>query len=135
VERKDFFTTSAGSAAFICIGEFAACAKSSMNSGGSISPFNIDLSSRLNNVGDSVVNGNVIAICTAEGDMADSFVALNNICTHQGCTANFNSSQGDLEFPCYGARFNIHSGVIHSPASTALKKYSATITDSIRSES
>jgi len=130
MERKDFFSALARSAAFICLGGIVACTKSAMNAAGPISPFNLDLSTKLVNVGDSVVNGDVIVIRIATGDTTSSFVALSNICTHQGCTVNFNPGQGDLECPCHGARFNTNGAVILGPASTSLKKYTITITGS-----
>jgi cytochrome b6-f complex iron-sulfur subunit len=70
-----------------------------------------------------VVSGNVIVIRTALGNSASSFVALSNICTHQGCTVNYAQNQNSLVCPCHGATFNTNGGVTQGPASSALTRY------------
>ncbi|MGC4038418.1 MAG: Rieske (2Fe-2S) protein [Chitinophagaceae bacterium] len=127
MERKEFFTALAGSAAAICIGGLAACSKSAITSNGNVSPFSVDLGASLLNVGDVMVHGDVVIIRTATGDTASSFVALSNICTHQGCTVEYNATRGDMECPCHGAKYSTEGAVTQGPASSPLKKYTVSV--------
>jgi cytochrome b6-f complex iron-sulfur subunit len=128
MERKEFFSTLVSSAAVLCLGSLAACTKSSQGGyGGPISPFTVDLSSQLTGIGASIVSGNVIVIRIAAGNSTSSFVALSNLCTHQGCAVNYIPNQSALVCPCHGAKFNTSGSVTQGPASTALTQYSVSI--------
>lgn len=131
MERKEFFTTLAGSAALFCLGGLVSCSKSSQNFGGPISPFALDLSSQLAVVGDSVINGNVIVIRVASGNSVSSFVALSALCTHQGCQVNYVSNQNSLVCPCHGAKFSTNGTVMQGPAAVALTKYLVAVNGNI----
>ena len=55
--------------------------------------------------------------------------AYSRICTHQGCTVNYDSLGNQLACPCHGARFDpTHEGaVLVGPAPTPLPKISVSI--------
>ena len=50
--------------------------------------------------------------------------AYSAICTHQGCTVNFNSDNGHFQCPCHGAEFDPANGakVLAGPAPSPLTK-------------
>ena len=55
-----------------------------------------------------------------------SFIVLSAVCTHMGCIVNYSPAQADIECPCHGARFQLDGAVKLGPASSPLKKYTAT---------
>ncbi len=58
-------------------------------------------------------------------------VALSAICTHAGCTCNFESSSNELVCPCHGSVFSETGAVVNGPARRALKVYSASLTNNV----
>jgi cytochrome b6-f complex iron-sulfur subunit len=68
-------------------------------------------------------NGDTIMVIRAS---ASDVVALSAICTHAGCSMNFNSSAGSLDCPCHGSRFGEDGQVIQGPATRPVKVYAAT---------
>ena len=54
--------------------------------------------------------------------------ALSRICTHEGCSVNFDLSQNKLICPCHGAEYESGEGnVLSGPTQRALKKISVKI--------
>jgi Rieske Fe-S protein len=72
----------------------------------------------LANPGGSVSIRNVIVI-----NSGGEFVALSNICTHQGCQVAYNSSQNRLVCPCHFSAFSITGSVLNGPAASPLRSY------------
>ncbi len=139
MERRKFINDLGQATAIVCTGAFfAACSKSDDNNPGPGNPGNggsarltANLSSELTSIGSSKINGSVIVVRTAAGNVEGSFVALSLICTHQGCTVGFDSVATGFKCPCHGSEYNINGGVTQGPAPTALTKYKVTITDNI----
>ena len=52
-----------------------------------------------------------------------SFKALSRICTHQGCTINWQNSASKFKCPCHGSEFNQSGSVIKGPASSSLQSF------------
>ena len=135
MERRKFITEVGQATAAVCsIGFIASCSKSNDNpttdppgGGGSNAKLTANLTSELTSVGSSKVNGNVIVVRTATGNVASSFVALSLICTHQQCTVGYNAGNNDFECPCHGSKYNITGAVTQGPAPAALTKYAITI--------
>ncbi|SRR5258706_48243 len=86
--------------------------------------FNLDLTasanSSLNSVGGYVYNSGVIVACIA----TNSYVALSQACTHQGCTVAYAS--GSFNCPCHGGRYDTNGNVTAGPPPSPLKKYTVT---------
>jgi len=61
---------------------------------------------------------------------ATTFVALEAICTHEGCTIN--GADGDAYVcPCHGSRYDRSGRVIAGPARASLRQYATTFADGI----
>ena len=126
MDRKQFLKSSlllgglgiAGSALLI-----ESCKKSSNTAAVN---FTLDLSqsanSALNSVGGSVASNNVVVICTA----ANTWVALSQLCTHQGCSLSYSKSAKQLICPCHGGTFDTNGNVVSGPPPSALTKYTVT---------
>lgn len=54
-------------------------------------------------------------------------VALSAICTHSGCSMNFNASQQLLDCPCHGSQFDESGHVRRGPARSPLRVYGASL--------
>lgn len=65
----------------------------------------------------------VMVIRTSDTDV----VALDAICTHLGCTLDFDSKDNLLVCPCHGAKFNEMGSAVSGPTTTALTAFSATL--------
>ncbi|MDP3467168.1 MAG: Rieske (2Fe-2S) protein [Daejeonella sp.] len=140
MERKDFLTALGLSAGSIVISScLGACGKSDTGSPDSSNPsptpgskidFTLDVSSNadINSKGWTIMNGVIIA------KSGSSYIALSSACTHQGNPVTYNS--GSNNFPCsltdaaHGSVFDSNGARIQGPATSALKKYSTTLSGS-----
>lgn len=55
-------------------------------------------------------------------------LALTAICTHRGCSMDFDAAQSLITCPCHGSQFSESGAVVRGPATTPLKVYTATLT-------
>lgn len=88
--------------------------------GGNGDEITIDLSSSayadLGTVGGYAYKDNIMVIRTSN----TQYVALSKICTHQGCTVAFNSTDNQVQCPCHGSAFTTGGTVVNGPATTPL---------------
>jgi cytochrome b6-f complex iron-sulfur subunit len=77
--------------------------------------------SDLGSAGGFVKEGSIIII-----NIGDEFVALSNICTHQGCVVSYDSEENKLPCPCHGSVYSTTGSVLEGPAENPLKKYEVT---------
>jgi cytochrome b6-f complex iron-sulfur subunit len=110
------------------------CTKSSTTDiGGVVTPTRIDLelsspiNSALDNVGGWLVVQNTIIINTGNG----AYLALSSICTHQGCSVEYDSSAGILQCPCHGSEFATTGSVVRGPATKPLQKFPVSVDGNI----
>ena len=93
--------------------------------------FTLDLSSSANasltNVGGHVYSNGVIVVKST----VNTYAALSQACTHQGCTVNYSSSGNRFVCPCHGGEFDINGNVVAGPPPSSLKKYTVTQNGSI----
>jgi cytochrome b6-f complex iron-sulfur subunit len=54
-------------------------------------------------------------------------VALSAICTHAGCSMNFDASSQEIVCPCHGSVFGEDGSVVHGPANRPLASYTASL--------
>lgn len=134
MQRRNFInnltqiTALAGAGALL-----AGCSKSSNSpsntgTGGSSTLISADLDTEIDAVGDSKVSGTNIVIREATGNSSASFKAFSLICTHQGCTVNYDNSGNVFNCPCHGSKYDGNGNVINGPATKALSKLKVTVT-------
>ncbi len=59
---------------------------------------------------------------------ATEVVAVSAICTHAGCSMNFNTGTSLIDCPCHGSQFSTTGAVVSGPANRAVRSYSVTLT-------
>lgn len=135
MKRDEFLTTFGIGLAAVCTGCLGACSKDNNPEpttppGGTPPPAagtTVNLSTDLQNVGDSKVVSNILVVRLASGNVPDSFTAVQLACTHQGTAIAYNSTQGKFICPNHGSQFSTSGSVLMGPATTALKKYTISI--------
>lgn len=60
-----------------------------------------------------------ILVVNHEGSLS----ALRAICTHRGCTVNYNAQTGRLHCPCHGSEYALDGSNVKGPAQRPLKQY------------
>ncbi len=119
MKRKEFLCTLAG------IGLLQSLQNCSTNSVTPKPPanFSIDLTSStynaLKTVGGVVSVQGIFIIRTSQS----TYLALSNICTHQGCAVNYSSSGKRFVCPCHGGEFDMTGNVVSGPPQSPLAKY------------
>ena len=127
MERRDFLSNIGQTVAFVCAGSLLnACSKSSSAPSTTL-PFTIDLSTDLQTVGSSKINGNIVVVRVAADNNASSFDALSLVCTHEGCGMNYQENNQILFCPCHGSKFDLNGNVLQGPATRPVTKYTVAI--------
>ena len=114
---------------FVVPAAFTSCEKEPIDPDDNNNPdegvLTIDLNSnKYSNLGLSggfVKEGEIIIINTGDG-----FIALSNICTHQGCVVSYDSVDNNLPCPCHGSVFSTSGSVLEGPEENPLKTYELT---------
>ena len=140
MERKDFLTALGLSAGSIVISScLGACSKSETGTPDPSTPtptpgtkinftFDVGSNADINTKGWTIMNGVIIA------KNGSNYIALSSSCTHEGNSLTYNS--GSNNFPCslsdaaHGSVFDSNGAKLQGPATSALKKYSTTLTGS-----
>jgi cytochrome b6-f complex iron-sulfur subunit len=134
MDRKNFLSqVGVGAAAFlapICLGGIAGCGKLSNDSTPS-APSNVDFtldvsSGALASNGGFLVSQGILVARTNAG----AFLAVSAACTHQGTTVNYNAANNNFVCPNHGAKFSSSGMVTLGPATTNLKSYNTSLTNS-----
>ena len=66
----------------------------------------------------------VLYVLAADGGR---FAVLSSVCTHLRCTVNVEGAE--LRCPCHGSTFDREGVVLRGPATQALQRFPATVTD------
>jgi cytochrome b6-f complex iron-sulfur subunit len=128
MDRREFVKkTMVAGMACVCADLLSGCHKSNNQVPAAFSgSFTLDLSSASNaslkQTGGSVYSNNVIVLKTGSG-----YLALSAICTHQGCTVNFNQGTNRLVCPCHSGVFDLSGSVVSGPPPSALRVYSTSV--------
>ena len=134
MDRKNFLSqVGVGAAAFlapICLGGIAGCGKSSNDSTPS-APSNVDFtldvsSGALASNGGFLVSQGILVARTNAG----AFLAVSAACTHEGTSVTYNAANNNFVCPNHGAKFSNTGMVTLGPATTNLKSYNTSLTNS-----
>ena len=134
MDRKNFLSqVGVGAAAFlapICLGGIAGCGKSSNDSTPS-APSNVDFtldvsSGALASNGGFLVSQGILVARTNAG----AFLAVSAACTHEGTSVTYNAANNNFVCPNHGAKFSSSGMVTLGPATTNLKSYNTSLTNS-----
>ena len=128
MKRRDFLSNTGIALGVGVIAQtLEGCSKSSVVPSQPTTGLTIDLSSpsnsSLKSTGGFILTKGIYVICTAPS----TYIALSSICTHQGCTVNFNSSSNKFSCPCHGGMFDISGKVLVGPPTSPLPKYSVVL--------
>jgi cytochrome b6-f complex iron-sulfur subunit len=78
--------------------------------------------SALANVGGAALVESVAGVFLVARTSANTFTALEGVCTHEGCTVT--GAAGDVYVcPCHGSRYTRTGQVVQGPARSALRQY------------
>lgn len=58
---------------------------------------------------------------------ADGLIAVDSLCTHQGCTVDWDSGGAVFACACHGSKFNPDGSVAEGPATSPVNTYDAMI--------
>lgn len=107
---------------------FTSCSKDNTEPGGNgngngSNTITLDLTlpvnAALNTAGGSVINKGVIIANTGN----NAFVALDSVCTHQGCTIGYNLAANNFPCPCHGSVYSTTGSVVNGPATIGVKSH------------
>ena len=56
-----------------------------------------------------------------------ALLAVDSLCTHQGCGVDWDADAGAFACPCHGSKFNADGSVSQGPATSPLSTYEAKI--------
>lgn len=136
MKRDEFLTTLGIGLAAVCSGCLGACSSGDdAPATPQITPptnvnATIDLNTDLKNPGDSKAVSNILVVRLATGNIPASFTAVQQACTHEGFPIAYSATQGKFVCPNHGSQFSTSGAVQLGPATTALKKYTITISGS-----
>ena len=57
----------------------------------------------------------------------DTFRSFTSVCTHQGCSINWQFSNELFECTCHGSRFNTSGSVVRGPANADLAEFTVSV--------
>lgn len=87
--------------------------------------------SELTSVGGAMVVGigrdTVAVIRSSETEVT----ALSDVCTHEGCTMDYDASASQLTCPCHGSVFSLSGTVLQGPARSPVKVYTASLASNV----
>jgi len=120
-----------GTTLVVLPGVLASCEKEETpaDGGGNNPPPGNDLTIDLSDAANSALNSDGgFAVKSGKIIINDngSFIALSAVCTHQGCTVGYNSTNKTLPCPCHGSVFANTGSVVTGPANTPLATFSVT---------
>ena len=144
ITRREFCATTCQVASVSLATLFSGCGGSSPASpgGGLSSPLGVlqgqfanarvqvPASGALTEVGGAVLVDSIAGVFLLSRASASGFMAVDAICTHEGCTVN-GQDGSTYVCPCHGSRYNRDGRVIAGPAKANLRQYATTFADGV----
>lgn len=142
MKRNDFLNTLSGGLILVCAGScMVSCSPSEDSADGTPRPPVTNPSagskvsvalSRMPNIGDQVTSSGVLFFRIAAGDMANSFIATEASCPHQGGALVWRVNDDRIQCQLHSATYTTNGSVIQGPQNSSgstrmLKIYSKTV--------
>jgi len=141
MERNEFLKSLGLGIMVACAGNcLSACSKGGESGSTPVTPtpppsgttVNVDLSTKLLNVGDQFSTGNVLFIRIAGGNVPSSFIATESVCPHQGGQLQWINNQNRIQCQLHFSEYSTNGSVIQGPQNStgttrALKVYTTTV--------
>lgn len=86
--------------------------------------------SALNDVGGAALVQSTAGVFLLARTAANSFSAVEAVCTHEGCTIN-GADGTTYVCPCHGSRYSRSGQVLAGPARASLRQYTTTFNDTV----
>jgi Rieske Fe-S protein len=124
MERDEFIKSLGLGLALVCTGTcFQACSKGGNDEnnptpnppGGGGNTASVDLSQKLQNIGDYAAANGVLFIRTAAGNQASSFVATEAICPHQGGNLIWKAADNRIQCQTHFSEYSSAGAVLAQP--------------------
>jgi cytochrome b6-f complex iron-sulfur subunit len=130
MDRKEFISLlGIGAITALTASQISGCSKDDEPNSGGID-FSLDLNAAANTVllssGGYLIKDNIIIAHT----LADTYIAVSSVCTHQGSTVEFLSGTNKFHCPNHDSEFSTTGSVIKGPASKPLKSYNTELSGS-----
>jgi len=74
-----------------------------------------------------VKNANTSALVLSDPSNPTQALAVNPVCTHQGCAVDWNADKSKIFCPCHGSTYKPDGTVLKGPATKSLQRYEAKI--------
>lgn len=65
----------------------------------------------------------MIDVMVIQSPQSEELAAFNPLCTHQGCTVEWNAEANQFDCPCHGSQFDASGEVVAGPATEPLGSY------------
>src|SRR5262245_44708986 len=84
----------------------------------------------LADVGGAAVVDSVAGLFLISKSNATSFIAIDAVCTHEGCTVT-GANDNEYICPCHGSRYDRSGHVTNGPAKANLRQYATSFADGV----
>jgi len=68
------------------------------------------------------ITSNLQGKAVAVYNTGDSFIVLENACTHRGCQTDWNAGEKTWDCPCHGSRYHADGSILRGPATVPLPR-------------